>query len=85
MLNLSIAVAFIYFTIIYRMDSKTYTLFKSLSTKVDMEGSTNHMSEVTDYSHRYPVTILFLSCLFVCLSVCLFVCLFVRSFSQHWY
>ena len=31
-------------------------------------------SNVSYYSHRYPVTILFLSCLFVCLSVCLFVC-----------
>ena len=34
----------------------------------------------SSYSHRYPVTILFLSCLFVCLFVCLSVCLFVCLF-----
>ena len=33
------------------------------------------------YSHRFPVTILFLSCLFVCLFVCLSVCPHVFSKS----
>ena len=59
-------------------DGIQYVLFKNLMQEVYK--CVNNINP--DYSHRSPVTILFLSCLSVCLFVCLFVCLCV-CLSAH--